>query len=247
MRKLQILIIALSLGVTAWSQNGTPQETSPAYRADTLVEALIALAMKNPQIASADNIAKQFKYNYRRTRSQWLDNIVLTGNLNEFSIEQNGNDVDPLKQSTQYPRWNVGVRLPVGLFFNNGKESKAMMYKYKSTENDAEAIKLTIRKQVTVVYEDYKMNKELIALEQETLQDAKFLFTKTEEKFQKGEVSLELYTTAGRLYNAERAKVINLDRNFNISKAQLEELIGMDLDLAIKQINSPDKSLMEKK
>ncbi len=231
---LMLMMVAVNQAI---SQVATDTAARPG--ADFIAERLVDLAMKNPQISSSDNLAEQFKYSYRRTRSQWLDNIVLTGNLNEFSINQSGAAADPLKQSTQYPRYNVGVRLPVGMFINNGKEAKSMMHKYKSTQDDAQALRQAIRRQVLTVYEDYKMNTELTALQHEVLQDAKFLFAKTEEKFQKGEITLDVYTTANRLYNSEKVKAVALEHDLNVSIAQLEELIGMNLAVALKNITSP--------
>src|SRR5690606_35646812 len=119
-----------------------------------------------------------------RSKSAWLNNIVVAGNLNELSIKKQDNTtVDPLRQSTQYPRYNIGASIPLGLFINNGKQTKANFYRYESFRNQIDVEKQNIRSEVLLNYETYIYNKQLLALQQEVVQDAKMLMRKQEEKF----------------------------------------------------------------
>jgi len=85
-------------------------------------------------------------------------------------------------------------------------------------------------------YEEYLMNKKLVAFQQEVVQDARVLFTKYEEKFQKGEVTLENYLIASKSKNTEEVRFLNVDRDLKASETQLEALIGMRLNDALEMI-----------
>ena len=80
------------------------------------------------------------------------------------------------------------------------------------------------------------MNKKLVAFQQEVLQDARILFSKYEEKFQKGEATLETYTIASKSKNTEEVRFLNVERDLKASETQLEALIGMRLNDALQMI-----------
>lgn len=203
-------------------------------------EALVNMAMQNPQIKSLINTSLQAEYDYRRTKSTaWLNNITIAGNLNEFSIKRDNSD--PLRQSTQYPRYNIGLRLPLGMFAGNGKQIKADYYKYQSTVEDVEVEKASIRLEVLTAYESYLMNKELFDLQEDFMPDQEILIKKMEEKFSKNEISFENYATATKAYNAERSKSITLRNALNVSIVKVESLIGMKLRDALQMLSVQNK------
>ena len=96
-------------------------------------------------------------------------------------------------------------------------------------------------------YYDYVQTQRLYELQEEAVQDASFAFTKTEEKFSKGEVPLDVYTATSRRYNAERATKVTLEHNLLVNKAQLENLIGMPLEAALHQIRTQRKTIGSKR
>ncbi|MET0298133.1 MAG: TolC family protein [Flavitalea sp.] len=228
-----ITLCLLSLGVTG--QNLAKQRARLLdSTTDHVAEYLVELAMKNSQIASSENMSKQLDFTYRRAKTAYLDNLFVAGNLNEYSIKKDGQN-DPLRGATQFPRYNIGVRIPIGMFINNPKETDAAYHRYQASIDDTKTIKSGIRKQVLVLYEGYKMTREMLTLQQEVVQDSKVLATRIEERFEKGEASLEVYTAATKGYNAERARIITLTHELEIAEAQIEELIGVKLEKALQE------------
>ncbi len=204
---------------------------------DSTAEALVQLAMNNPQIKLSESQAKAQQYVYAHSKTIWLNSVTLAGNLNEYSIKEFNNS-NLYNGASLYPRYNIGVLLPLGIFVNNSKQSKAEYYRYQAAENDVEAQKLAIRKSVLLAYEDYQMNKQLLSFQQQVVLDARVLYSKTEERYQKGEVTLENYIFAGRSKNTEEVRLVNTQRDLANAETQLEALIGMRLDDALAMIQS---------
>jgi len=203
---------------------------------DSVAEKLVAMAMINARISGSENVAGAAEYEFKRARTSWLNNVAVAGNLNELSLKQ-GSAANPLNQSTQFPRYNIGVVIPLGLFINNGKQTRAAYYRYEAAADNVRVEQQNIRKEVLIKYEDYLMNKQLLALQQSALQDAKILLSRHEEKFAEGNITLEQYTATNKQYNSEKVRVINLIRELKVIVAELEALIGMNIEVALDQIS----------
>ena len=206
-------------------------------RSDSVVERLVGMAMNNPRIGALEKVAIQNEYEYKRGKTAWLNNLQVAGNLNELSLKQQSSS-DPLLQVNQYPRYNIGVVIPMGLFINNGKQNKANYYRYQSLLETLEVEKQKIRKEVVLTYEDYNLQKQLLALQQVAIQDAKILLKKHEEDFENGKITLEQYTNTGKTYNTEQVKEVNILSNIRVIEAELEELIGMKITVALDVIKA---------
>jgi Outer membrane protein len=238
MKKKSLLMVLIAhLSVMAIGQDSSTLGSIALAKYDAKVaEGLVALAMENPQIKSAENTSSQFKYSYARSKTAWLNQISVAGNLNEISIKDMSGNTDPLRQNLLYPRYNLGVILPVGLFVNNKKQTMSDMYKYKSAAEEVEVVKQKIRHDVLVAYENYLMNQNLVLLQYAVLKGAEVLFVKTEDKFSKGEISLEAYTAANKSFVDEKVKVLTLERALRVAEADLEALVGMKIQAALSRI-----------
>jgi outer membrane protein TolC len=236
-------IVAFFLFLFAFVNGYSQTDTSRVFnastfnpRSDSVIERLVAMASVNPRVTSLESVATQYEYEFKRGKTAWLNNIQAAGNVNELSLKQGSAPTDPLIQSTQYPRYNVGVIIPLGLFINNGKQNKANYARYESMLDAVKIEKQNIRKEVITQYQNYILQKQLIALQQELLQDAKILLTKHEEDFRNDKITLETYTNTSRTYNNEQVKEINMQGGLKVIEAELEALIGMHIADALELI-----------
>ena len=234
--KLIVTIIAVLFSFCSLNaQNRATEESSlrPLHTAaeDSIAEKLARIAMSNTSIAIQEDNVNSAKYELAATKTAWLDNFHAAGNLNEFTIQ--GRTVSAYGNSLVYPRYNVGVSIPLGIFINQPKQTKAQYYKYQAEVDNLKREKENLRLLVITAYYDYLRSQRLFELQEEVLQDAEFAFKKSEEKFEKGEINVEVYTGVNKRYNSEKVTKINLERDLIISKAQLETLIGMPLAKAI--------------
>lgn len=235
--KVFLAIIFLFVTMQGFSQV-TPGADSlgSELKPDTIIERLVAMAYENHRLKSIENTTTAIEYEWRRAKTAILNNIVIAGNVNEISLKQSGASTDPLKQSTQYPRYNIGVAIPLGIFINNGKTTKANYYRYKAMEEQVSLEKQTIRQEIQVAYDNYVLQKQLLILQDEALSDAELLRKSQEERFQNEEISLEVYLASNKAYNNERVKRLNLQHELTTIAAQLEQLIGVKIENALSQI-----------
>jgi outer membrane protein TolC len=105
-----------------------------------------------------------------------------------------------------------------------------------------ETIILNIKRNVRVYYQDYISNKYLLALQESLLQDEKIILDRVNTSFENNQVDLEVFTAATKKYNDLLAKKINLLKDINYAIYNLEEILGMPLDIAISKVtNTPTK------
>lgn len=237
MKNFTVAFLCLILFIGGYSQEAAKYSTmSYNPNVDSVAEKLVAMAMTNASIRSAENLSEQFKYLYKASKTSWLNNIALQGNINEYSFNQT-NASDPLRQSTQYPKYNFGVLVPIGMFFNNPKQVKADYFKYQYALEQVNVEKQNIRREVLINYHDYMMNKELLTQHQQLVNDWRIIHLKNEQKFSKGEISLEAFYNSTKTYTDELSKEANLTDAVKTSAARLEALIGMNVEDALAQIN----------
>ncbi len=240
MNKLIALFLSFFLATAAFSQRDSLSMNTNATTMsgeDSVLELLIKMAMENPRIKSAEHIAIYTEYIWRRDRTAFLNQLTVSGNLNEISIK-GYNNADVVRQSTVYPRYNIGLQIPLGLFINDKKITTSNFNRYQSMVDNVHVEEQTIRREVTVLYETYNMTQALVALQLELLDDSKIVFERNEQDFEAGKLSLEAYSASVRSYNQEKVKQVNLTFTLSQTEAYMEELIGMKYRDALVLINT---------
>jgi outer membrane protein TolC len=236
--KYFILVLAATFCLaTGRCQDDSRNSINFNVSVDSIAEALVGFAMNHPTIKSAEYLAGFFEYSYKESKTTWMNNIVAQGNLNEFSIKE-GSGSDALKQSSQYPRYNFGVSIPLGIFVNNPKATKAALLKYRSTVEQVNVERQNIRFQVLAAWQDYLMNKRLQHLQDEVVHDYEIIYIKNKDAFSKGQVTLDAFNYSSMMYHNELTKQITIESAVHVSEAKIESLIGMSLAEAFNQINA---------
>jgi outer membrane protein TolC len=229
-------ILGLCINLEASGQNQPGNSKTPSYPGiDSpkdgrsrlpqmdIRERLVQLAMQNPAAEIDDRNLAISQYTLQNTKSAVLNNIVLQGNLNEYSIQGT-------PQFGYYPRYNIGATLPLGLFLNRsrdikvGEENVGIAHAQK-TQHSRE-----LRQAVLAKYEDYLMATDLLNLQKQLVEDVFTNFQKVEKNFAEAKVQSEDYTNAYREYNNELAKQRTLERNLKVTVLELERYIGVKLE-----------------
>jgi outer membrane protein TolC len=198
-----------------------------------MAEGLVSLAMNNPRIRYNADLAEQFNQLYRKSKISWLNAITIQGNLNEYSINENA----ATKAENLYPKYNFGLNIPLGFPWVTSRQTKSDYAKSQAMLEEVETERRNVRKEVLINYHDYIMNKRLLELQEQVISDWHIIYLKTEEKFRKGQVTLESFYGTTRIYNDELNKEVVLTASINNSAAEIEDLIGMNLGDAIQMIN----------
>jgi outer membrane protein TolC len=215
---------------------GYGSNATDSIPADSVASGLARLAMNNPAMDQVKSLTEAAKYTYKAEKTAILDNVRISGNLNEFTITGNPNTPVGGRGNAFFPRYNISAGIPLGIFVNRPKQMKAAFYRYQAQEDNLKVAQQEMRVQILTRYLDYVRNLKLYELQEEALQDASFAFTKTEERFSKGEVALDIYTATSKRYNSEQVQKISLERELIIGKAELEILLGMPLADALARV-----------
>ena len=105
---------------------------------DATAEKLSNLAINNLQIKMANkdlNIADQ---EINKSKALWLNHVTVAGNLNEFSLKNTlSNTIITTPQYSFFPRYNIGLSLPLGFVKTHIAENKiARLNKEKLTNGN---------------------------------------------------------------------------------------------------------------
>jgi len=124
------------------------------------------------------------------------------------------------------------------MFFNSPKQTKADYYRYRFSLEQINVEKQNVRRDVLTNYFDYMMNKDLLSQHQQLVNDWRIIHLKNEQKFSKGEITVEAFYNSTKTYTDELSKQANLQDALRTSGAKLEALIGMNVEDALTQINA---------
>ena len=230
MKKLTIIVVIFLGSFSAFSQNVDYNSIIlPSSATDiSFDEKLVRLAWKNnPEsniLLSEVNVAT---YEMKISRWEWLDQLKVTGNLNEFNIDPSS---DTGGRSEFFPRYNVSAFFTIDNFVGDKMDTKLKKEKVQIAMEKINAKKLEIRSEVLTKYQTYLMNQELLKVETETTEDLFATLSITEQSYKNGQATLEEYNDVLDRYNAQRLNTIKAQTQLNISKIQLEELIGVRLE-----------------
>ncbi len=229
-----VFILEFSASAQAPLSLGYGTNAADSIPIDSIASGLARLALNNPALGEQKALAEAANWEYKAQKTAWLDLARVSGNLNEFTIKGRSGSTP----NYFYPRYNIGAIVPLGVFTNQPKQTKAQYYRYQAQAQNVKAQEQALRMQILATYLDYVRNQKLYELQEEALQDATFAMTKTEESFSKGDVGLDVYTATSKRLNQEKVTKIALERDLLLGKAELESIIGMPLTEALAKVKS---------
>lgn len=240
MKKL-ILFLLVSIYLNAGAQSIINDISNPGFSLqDPVAEKLAELGTKNYIIQSAGKSVEMAKEDVKKAKSLWFNQISPNFNLNEFTIARTLGINNQF--NSFWPRYNINFSLPLGMFAGNKSILNKSKIAVEQAKLNQETVILNIKRNVKLFYQDYISNKYLLALQESLLQDEKILLDRVNTSFENNQVDLEVFTAATKKYNDLLAKKINLLKEINYSVYNLEEILGMPLDIAISKVtNTPTK------
>ncbi len=205
------------LGSTYHTDNDTSQITN-------IREKLVQLAMQNPNFEIADRKVSIANYQLSKAKGEWLSVIVPSVNLNELTLQPKGSGNQFL------PLWNVGVAIPLNFYTQRKNEVKVARENLYIAEAEKNQRYREIRTQVLTKYEDYLMYKDILDLQSRVTQDAYLNYRQKEQDFKDDLIGVDVYNNAFALYKEQQVRKLTDIRNFNVSKLELEQMIGIPID-----------------
>ncbi len=228
MKKSLLFIIFNIVVLYLKAQNVNYSEVIDSASRDT-AERLVVIAWRNnPDNLQIERTTEALKYDERGISKQWLNTVVGTANFNRNSLSTNNSN------NFYYPIFNLGINVPLGIFWTQPAQSKAAHQRWKSSVEKVNSQKMDIRNKVLDAYQNYYLNRELLKYHNKSIENDYVDYLSKQNKFKNGEIPLEVYSAAESKYYGDLTTKLNLLHNFNISQYDLERLIGVRLEQAFQ-------------
>jgi outer membrane protein TolC len=206
---------------------------SPLYRRDSMRvnnirEKLVQLAMQNPAYEIVDRTALAASYQVKIAKSAYLGLIAAQGNVNEFTVnppKYNGQSVP-----FYYPKYNLGVNIPFNIFTTVPNTTKVAQENYYIADAAKREKYLEIKADVLTKYENYLLAKQLVELQGKIVQGEYAAFKRAEGDFAENLIKLEVVEKEQKLYINEQIQYLTLQKDLNLTKIQLEKVIGVNIE-----------------
>lgn len=194
----------------------------------SFAEKLVRLAWKNnPSNRILEREKTISEYEIKQARWSWLNEFRIQGNVNEFVLNDNA---DVGNRADFFPKYNVTGQVRLGFFVDIPLETKKKKEEYYIAQSNIDLQKLSLRAEVLRRYEMYLMNRELLKVQTEATEDLFATFSIVEQNFKNGQATLEEYNRTLDRYNTQKIRKITAQGNFNRSKIEVEEVIGVKLE-----------------
>jgi outer membrane protein TolC len=185
-------------------------------------EKLIQLAILNSDVQIDEANVNIAKYNLKKAKASWFDQVNISANVNEFVIK--GSDA-----ANYFPKYNLGLNIPLGIFqkhSNDVKIAQEIITINELTRN--EKIK-KIRTEVLTKYENYLEKKQVLELQMEITEEEYTLWLKAQKDY-KVSGQMDDLNKAYKNYNSELSKQRSAERDLRVAYIELEEVVGFRLD-----------------
>ncbi len=191
-------------------------------------EKLVQIAWENhPNNNNQKEQVRISQIDLKLSKRRWMQNLRISGNLNEFNIDPSR---DLVNRSQFFPRYNFSLAFPLGDLFMNPLENKQNQIFIEVSENDLNAAKLLVRRNVLQAYNNYLLQEEIYKIQRLAMDNAETNHAIVEESFEQGEETYDRYTTSFNNLNQRKITILQAERDYKNSKLTLEEMIGIPLE-----------------
>lgn len=226
--KILVLLLVISAPLLAQNVDYNKVILPESTQASEFEERLVQLAWRNhpgnEALRREVNIAG---YNVKQSNVSWLENIRITGNMNEFTINK---AADPFGRAAFFPKYNIGASVSLGTFFTvpyNIRKSKEALVISQANVNSQ---KLAVRNTVLKLYNEFLMRERIFKLHSQALLDNETSHKLAEQRFRRGDITFETYSTSLAAYNEGLVAQLQSERDYKNVKLDLEQWIGMRLE-----------------
>jgi outer membrane protein TolC len=197
---------------------------------DSLIqERLVQLALAGPAFDVTGHQINFAEDNLTRAKRTWLNLLSISADYNDQTFAKPSATLGYV-----YPKYFFGITIPIGLFFTMGPDIKKERENVAIARDNREQLARIIRADVLSKYAQYKSYANLIAIQNNVVDDEEALRKQTEKKFQDGTISIEQYNLSNKVYGEDLTKKLNLQLQEDLLKIDIEKIIGVNLESVLK-------------
>ena len=226
--KMLILLLVISTPLLAQNVDYNKIILPEGSQGSEFEERLVQLAWRNhPSNEAVRREVNVASYDVKLSNASWLENIRITGNMNEFTINK---AADPFGRAAFFPKYNIGASISLGTFLTTPytiKKSKEILVISQANVNTQ---KLAVRNTVLKLYNEFQMRERIYKLHSQALLDNETSHKLSEQRFRRGEITFETYSLSLSSYNDVMVAQLQSERDHKNAKLDLEQWIGMRLE-----------------
>lgn len=218
----------LSLKVLA---QGQPLTASAERQKDSIIKArLVDFTLKNPRNTIAELEKRKASAELNKMSAGWLNHVILSVNLNEVTLKTyKVTGADDTRRNLYYPLWNVGINVPLGTFVTRSSDVKIARRSRDIAIEQQELTDRLLKRTILSLYEEYKTAEEKLKMQRKAEEDERLALEDADLDPPAGLDPEEAVKIATRRYNQEKVRRLDLERDSNMLKLQMEEIIGVPL------------------
>jgi outer membrane protein TolC len=226
--KRVIILGVLFVGVfNASAQQRDTTVTLPQIADSLIQKKLVELATAGPSSEIIEHQNQILHYQLKGAKNAWLNLFTLSFNYNELSMKGGST-------SYVYPRYFVGFNVPLGTILSR-TQVKASKEQIKVKGNEMEILRRNVTTGIQKMYLQYKHFISLVVLQRNVSDDEETSYLKAKTNFKNGLMNIEIYTQAQKRYTEELIKAKQLELDRDMLKLEIEGMIGMTLEDAIRE------------
>jgi outer membrane protein TolC len=190
-------------------------------------ERLIQLAWNNHP--SNKIVVEDFNHSafaVKEARYNWLNDIYVVGNLNEFTINPNS---DLNNRAQFFPKYNFTVRFSLGTFALTPIKVKAARSDLTMSNYLINSKKLEVRTSILSSIEQFKEYYKILRFRRQLMEDVLLVYKESEKQFYLGKIKIDEYRATSQAYSLRAESVITAESEFNQVKLLIEGMVGMPL------------------
>lgn len=194
---------------------------------DTIKARLVRLALSNPQMDISDANVAIAEIARKRANSTILSSVYLGANVNEFVINNS-------PAASFYPKYNVGLQMPLDLLAKTKAEKKTADQMIKINKSQKEVLEAKLKSDVLILYENFREKREQLELQKIANADDVAAYQKAQQDFKDETISIDELNKAYKTSVEGRSFLATRQKDFAIATLQLEEIIGVPVDSVLK-------------
>lgn len=238
--RIPATLFLLAFSISTFGQVNRPQARNsasqplpanpPGQKSDSVVEErLVQLALGGPAYDVSFHQIRLSEFKVKAVKKTWFDLLTLSLNYNETTFEK----IPAGYGYPVYPKYFFGLVLPIGTLVSKGAQIKAAREDVKINEDNQIILARQIRADVLSKYKQYKTLGIQVVMQNQVVDDIHAAFLQIEKRFNDGTVTIEAYSEASRTYNGELTKQLNLQLQQDMTKLEIEKIIGVKLETVI--------------
>lgn len=203
-----------------------PASERPAENDQDIKNRLVRLALQNPAFTADDAAIEIAVLNRKKANSSWLSSVTVGGNINEFVVNNT-------PAANFYPKYNLGVLIPLDIYPRNKNERKVGDQNIIIAQAAKDQRTNEIKAETLIRYENFKEQRELVNLEKVSVDNNYSDYLSSQDSYADGTITVDALNKIYQGYVVEQFKLVTIKKQLNVAVIQLEEIIGASLSKAI--------------